>query len=245
MIQQLSRHLDNKQNTIDSPQQPYVQQHKLAPFILLAIIVHIALIAALKFQPNRQIKPPIMFDVSLMPYQAPEKHIEVEPSNTKSDVPLTSIPVKKAQKSQTPTTNKIEIISSTGSQLGNVPNKIDAQPNTEASVATINIAPNANASKPKISTESLLESAHRIAIEDAKTMPKEKNDGIALADRPISPKLALALAPKKRPKPGITSYADGIVKVVNSDGSSYCLQPPPPMPSGIFEPLSIPMTCPN
>jgi len=185
-----------------------------------------------------------MFDVSLTPFQAPEKHIEVEQSNTKSDIPLISIPVKKAQKPQAPTTNKTEMINSTRSKLGNVPNKIDAQPNTEPPVAIINMAPNANASKPKISTETLLESAHRIAIEDAQTMPKEKNDGIALADRPISPELALALAQKKRPKPSIANYANGMVKVTNPDGSSYCLQPPP-MPSGSFEPISIPMTCPD
>lgn len=244
MIQKpLHQLLDNTQITTGNLE----GQHELALPILLAIIVHIALITALKFQPNTQIKSPNMFDVRLMPLHTQENLMEVEPNNTKSDEQLTSASVKTTQKSQAPITKKTENINLADPMPSHAANKIDAQPNTEPPLATINIAPNADTHKPKISTEALLESAHRVAIEDAQTMPKEKDDGIALADRPISPKLALVLAKKKRSKTGITNYADGTVKVVNPDGSSYCLQPPPftSMPSGPFESISIPMTCPE
>lgn len=229
-----------------SLQEFYEGRNRLALFILLAIIVHIVLITTLKFQQNTPIKLPIIFDVRLRPIHAPEKQIEVEPSNTKSGESLTSIPVKKSQILQAPITNKVGSINSVDPMLDNVPNKIDVQPNTEPPVATINITPNTKASKPKIFTETLLESAHRIAIEDAKTMPKEKGDGILLADRPVLPKLALMLAKKKGPA-GVTNFPDGSVKIVNPDGSSYCLQLPSftSGPSGSFESISIPMSCPK
>ena len=98
-------------------------------------------------------------------------------------------------------------------------------------------------SNTSISYEDLLESAQHIAKEDAKNMPKLKDDGILLSDRAFSPKLSQQLA-KKEKVAGVTSYANGMLKVVTPYGTEYCLQSPPLMAKGVFENDPIPMTCP-
>lgn len=196
-----------------------------------------------KFTPNAPMNLPIMFNVYLKPILAPERPAELEPSK-----PPTSSPVQKTQKSPTPTTNRIKHNAFTEPTPNPEPKPIATQASTEQPVTSINISANIDLPNPKISTESLLESARRIAIEEAKNMPKEKGDDIALADRPISPEIAKAIGKKKKRKAEAGTFTvNGVVIQVNPDGSSNCFLPPPEssMPYGSFSPPTLGTPCPG
>lgn len=98
--------------------------------------------------------------------------------------------------------------------------------------------------KPKMNTENLFAAARRMAVEDEKNLNQENTKSIALADRAFSPEIAKVFAPHKKANAGVTQYAGGMVKVVNADGSEYCLQQSPMLNKGAFENEPIPMTCP-
>ncbi|HNZ55835.1 MAG TPA: hypothetical protein PKL58_00600 [Methylophilaceae bacterium] len=98
--------------------------------------------------------------------------------------------------------------------------------------------------KPKINTENLFAVARQMAIEDEKNLKRENTKLIALADRAFSPEIAKVFSQRKKTNAGVTLYAGGMVKVVNADGSEYCLQQSSIMNKGAFENEPIPMTCP-
>jgi hypothetical protein len=216
----------------------------LTPYIIFAIIVHGILLWIIKLLPIAQMKLPITFDVRLMPIQAPERRIELEPNNIKSNELSAISSSQKAHKLHAPIAKVMEGIQLEDQAPSIAPTKIYAQTSAKPPTATISIAPNVNTSRYKSSIESLLDSARKIATEDAKNMPKDKGEYIALADRAFSPELAQTLAQKKKTTTGETHYANGMVKVVSPDGSEYCLQPSLNMPVGPFDSVSIPMTCP-
>lgn len=200
----------------------------LTPYLILAVIAHSIFLWMVKFPPSAPMKLPITFDVRITSLPVAERHIELEPNNTNSDEPPS---ISTTIKKQNPQTTSIRLTT------------IDAQATTDLPTATISISPNAITSKAKVTTENLLESAHRIAMEDAKNMPKSKDDGILLSERAFSPKLAQALA-KKEKVAGVTQYTDGMVKVVTSSGAEYCMQLSPLLVKGAFDSDPIPMTCP-
>lgn len=102
--------------------------------------------------------------------------------------------------------------------------------------------PTAPASPGAASTE-LMDAARRIARE-AGRQPSTLGHRGNTDDYPAFPELARAMARGKLP-PGVTRFADGLLKVVTPSGSVYCLQPPPAFThGGPTEPLAVPSNCP-
>lgn len=93
-------------------------------------------------------------------------------------------------------------------------------------------------------TQALLNSAYQIAREAGRSHQEAKERSPALSDRPALPELARLLAVNSV-IPGVTEYADGVIKVVTESGNSYCMQTRSNLPEdGLVKPESIPMTCP-
>ena len=74
-------------------------------------------------------------------------------------------------------------------------------------------------------------------------MPKAKEDTTDFADRSMLPDLTKAL---KKPKPGETRFADGLIKIVTPLGAVYCLKPLPDIVAhgDPVEPTIVPTNCP-
>ncbi len=206
--------------------------------LLLAGIAHVILLVYVKLPPSHNTWSLTIFDVQLSP--AHEQLVKVKPANqyTESDNSI-----HKEQSHHAITSKKIDQHQKIAIQNTMF---IDEQRETEPlEEAMIKIDKTINSEAPKqaISYGELLESAQKIVKEDVKNMPILKDDGVLLSDRAFSPKLAQALT-KKGNVPGVTQYADGMVKVVTSSGTEYCLQPSPQLIKGSFDSDPIPMTCP-
>jgi hypothetical protein len=204
----------------------------------LAIIAHVILLVHVKFPPSHKTWSPTIFDVQLSPVHEQPGKVKSANQVTESDNLihqdqfLHSITSKKIDQQQ-----KIAIQKTTF-----IERQREIDPVEEAMIKTDKTI-NPDASKQTISYGELLESAQQIVKEEAKYMPKTKDDGVLLSDRAFSPKLAQALA-KKEKVLGVTKYADGMVKVVTSSGTEYCLTPSPQLIKGPFDSDPIPMTCP-
>lgn len=97
---------------------------------------------------------------------------------------------------------------------------------------------------PPTAAEVLLDSARRVARDEGRHLSPPKTDPGKFDDRPALPELARALARGKLP-PGVTQFADGLLKVVTLSGAVYCLRPLPVLVrGGPVEPSVMPMTCP-
>lgn len=98
-------------------------------------------------------------------------------------------------------------------------------------------------SPPLISVESLIDSAKNIMRDESRRQPLSIEDAINIGDRPILSELAKAL---KKLKPGETRFADGLIKIVTSSGSVYCMKPLPDIVAhgGPVEPTIVPTNCP-
>lgn len=206
--------------------------------LLLAVIAHAILLVYVKLPPSHKTWSPTIFDVQLSP--AHEQLVEVKSADqvTKSDNRI-----YKEQSTHSITSKKIDQHQKITIQNTTFINgQREIEPVEEAMIKTDKTI-NSKASKQAISYGELLESAQQIVKEDAKNMPKTKDDGVLLSDRAFSPKLAQAFA-KKENVPSVTKYADGMVKVVTSSGTEYCLSPSPQLIKGSFDSDPIPMTCP-
>lgn len=205
--------------------------------LLLAVIAHAILLVYVKLPPSHKTWSPTVFDVQLSPVHEPlvkTKSTEVTESDNRihqeqSHHSITSKKIDQHQKSTIQNTSVID-------------GQREIKPIEDAMIRTDKTI-NAKASKQAISYGELLESAQQIAKEEAKNMPKTKDDGVLLSDRAFSPELAQVLARKEKVQ-GVTKYADGMVKVVTSSGTEYCLQPSPQLIKGPFDSDPIPMTCP-
>lgn len=213
--------------------------------LLLAAIAHVILLVYVKLPPSHKTWSPTIFDVQLSPIREPLVKVKSADQYTESDNSI-----HKKQSHHSITSKKIDQHQKIAIQNTTF---IDVQreigPVKEAMVKTDKTI-NLEAPKQAISYDELLESAQQIVKEDIKNMPKPKDDGVLLSDRAFSPKLAQAFAKKeqafakKENVPGVTKYADGMVKVVTSSGTEYCLQPSPQLIKGSFDSDPIPMTCP-
>lgn len=215
---------------------------KLAPCLLLAIAVHVM---ALYF-----LKPPS--PLSAIPQPAPTLEVYLSPPPGRRAESITAETLPKA----VPREANISPISSNSTPVP--PTRSPSiEPQPEAIPASVpHIGENqANLSTPSASTPSakpvplsvqaLLDSASRISKEDEKYLPHPKTDHPPLADRPILGKLATVLADKGKAAPGITQYAEGMIKVVTAYGTVYCTQNTPNLAkTGPLDPENIPMTCP-
>lgn len=217
-------------------------QLSLAPFLLLALLVHLLALSLIKVMKHAPVQAPLTFDVRLMPVK----------KNQAQDVVLIMQKIEKVRMIQTKAEVKPE-----AKPEKTLPKPAIALKNSNAPEITADLLNliekttektiEKQVNKSNISTENLLDSARRIAIEEAKNMPKDKSDNIALADREFSPKLAAAMGKLNKLPAGIYNIANGQIKIVNADGSEYCLIPPvgSAMPASAFGTSpSIPMTCP-
>ncbi len=233
-------------------------QPSLVPFIGLALLLHLIALLLIKVMPNQamQIAKSPVLDVQLSaPMQSPSVNLvapmelnatEIKPSEIKSEVKRFS-PESLATNQQKikKTTKRLEKSTSFNAMPDiEIAAGISAAPTQTPSTQTNEAA----IEKPILTTEALLASARSIAIEAAlaeeKNEHKAKREHIALADRAFSPELANTLTPRKKVNAGATQYANGMVKMVNADGSEYCLQQSPMLNKGAFENDPIPMTCP-
>ncbi len=206
--------------------------------LLLAVIAHAILLVYVKLPPSHKTWSPTIFDVQLSLVH--EQPVKVKPADqiTESDNRF-----HKEQPVRSDLPKKIDQYEKTTIQ--NTPfidGQREIEPVEDVMIKTDKTI-NSKVSKQAISYGELLESAQQIVKEDAKNMPKTKDDGVLLSDRAFSPKLAQAFA-KKENVPSVTNYADGVVKVVTSSGTEYCLQPSPQLIKGPFDSDPIPMTCP-
>lgn len=206
--------------------------------LLLAVIAHVILLVYVKFPPSHKTWSPTIFDVQLSP--AHEQLVEVKSADQVTD---SGNRIYKEQSTHSITSKKIDQQQKIAIQNTTfIERQSEVEPVEEAMIKTDKTI-NHEASKQAISYGELLESVQQIVKEEAKNMPKTKDDGVLPSDRSFSPKLAQALAKKER-VPGVTKYADGMVKVVTSNGTEYCLQPSPQLIKGPFDSDPIPMTCP-
>lgn len=102
-----------------------------------------------------------------------------------------------------------------------------------------------------LSTEAILTAAMEIGHADAVAeaaaavarRPGARRPEPALLDRPLQPELARVLAGDGGGK-RITSFANGIIKVTTTAGTTYCLFPPPSIVQGALPMTGVAMTCP-
>lgn len=206
--------------------------------LLLAVIAHVILLVYVKLPPSHKAWSSTIFDVQLSPVHG--QPVKVKPAD---QVTESENRFHKEQPIHSDSPKKIDQYEKTTIQNTTiVDEQMKIQPIEEAMIRTDKTI-NPEASKQTISYGELLESARQIVKEDVKNMPKTKDDGVLLSDRAFLPKLAQALA-KKETVSGVTKYADGMVKVITSSGTEYCLQPSPQLIKGSFDSDPIPMTCP-
>ena len=206
--------------------------------LLLAVIAHVILLVNVKLPPRQKTWSPIIFDVQISPVH--EQPVKVKSTD---QVTESNNRIHQEQSNHSITYKKID-----PQQKIAIKNAMFIDEQSEIELAEEAIIKtdktiNSEASKQSISYGELLESAQQIVKEDVKNMPKPKNDGVLLSDRAFLPKLAQALA-KKEKMQGVTKYADGMVRVVTSSGTEYCLLSSPLLIKGPFDSDPIPMTCP-
>lgn len=206
--------------------------------LLLAVIAHVILLVYVKLPPNHKTWSPTIFDVQL-------SHVHEQPVKVKSADQFTESDnrIHQEQSHQPITTKKIDEQKKIAIQNTTVIERQREIEPLEDAMIKADKTINSQTLKQAISYAELLESAQQIIKEDAKNMPKPKDDGVLLSNREFLPKLAQALA-KNEKVPGVTKYADGMVKVVTSSGTEYCLPQSPQLIKGAFDSDPIPMTCP-
>jgi hypothetical protein len=210
----------------------YKDKRALGLALLLALIAHLILLVYVKPPSNHKTLLPTIFEVQLSPIK--ERLIKLEPT----DRVIESAPHRQNKQSA----NTIRFKKLAEENRMNIYEKRDVEPLVETIIKTDKKI-DSDVSKQAISYGELLESAQQIVKEDVKNMPKSKDEGLLLSDRAFSPKLALALA-KKGKVSGVTKYADGMVKVITSSGTEYCMLPSPLLIKDAFDSDPIPMTCP-
>lgn len=218
----------------------------LAPFLLLALSAHVVAISFIKIIRSLP-TPRLILNVQLLPvkHEQPKSVItamQTTPAIIKQTTPKkTTTNAHAKMKLQTKVTpDSIATPSSSEIKTDFFVPKSDGK-KTEQNLET-------EPDKTKKTTEDLLNSAHRIAKEEALAMPKEKEDGVLLTEREFSPKLANAMNKMQKPRAGTYHLSNGMMKIVSIDGSEYCLAPPPvsAMPvNSLNAQTSMPMTCPN
>lgn len=120
------------------------------------------------------------------------------------------------------------------------------QTNTNKQTSTESKAENALSALPppakQVSSDQLLETARKIAREEAKKIPPSLHERTGSDDSPVLPELDRVLTQKSQRE---ISFADGTTRVVTRFGTTYCLKPPPDFArSGIGAQLSVPLLCP-
>ena len=206
--------------------------------LVLAVIAHVILLVFIKLPSNPKNLLQTTFEVELRPFHEPILNVEpIEHAEFRSNVPKEEQPELAVQSKKLISKKSLIIPNDSANDDSR---EINTQSNSNVNnEKPTEIIP----SNTTISYEDLLESARYIAKEDAKNMPNPKDDGVLLSDQAFSPKLAQTLA-KKEKVVGMTSYADGMTKVITSSGTEYCFQPSPLMSKGAFENNPIAMTCP-
>ncbi len=216
----------------------YGDNRALGLALFSAVIAHVILFVYVQLPPRHKTLSPTIFDVQLSPVHESPVKVKLVDQAEKND-----IHIYKEQSHHLITSKKINQLQKIAIQNTAL---IDGQREIEH-VEDVRIKTdktiNPEASKKAISYGELLESAQQIIKEDIKNMPILKDDDDFLPDRTYLPKLAQALA-KKGKVQGVTKYADGMVKVVTSNGTEYCLQSSPLLIKGAFDSDPIPMTCP-
>lgn len=237
------------------------QPQSLVPFLLLALLAHALVIWAIKITKPVPTQNPLTFEVQLMPI----KQANIEQANIEQAKVVNKSPATQTIQTVSPQTQRypnamipkthikpiMPLKESLTPALINAP----ALPAIKTDLLTPKVTEQSltpptepNAKRNKLTIDDLLNSARRIAQEDALAMPKEKSDGMTLADREFSPQLAKAMNKMKKLPAGTYPIGNGMMKIIGIDGSAYCLAPPPnsAMPvSALNAQVSMPMTCPN
>ena len=225
------------------------QHSSLTPFLLMALLAHLLAIALIKIVKHTPKQTPIMLEVKLMSTaQTMMKDVtpvQVKPMLGQTDIAQTK-PEPIAMNKQTVINQPVKRAKVRSTQAK--PELITEPPAAQTPAMTENLPTpptiDKSTDKPRIHTENLFAAARQMAIEDEKNLKRENTKLIALADRAFSPEIAKVFSQRKKTNAGVTLYAGGMVKVVNADGSEYCLQQSPMLNKGAFENEPIPMTCP-
>lgn len=205
-------------------------QWRLVLSLLLAIVVHILVVFILPL-PNvipLELLPAPVLEVRLAPVQLhapPQAQLTNEVLRAEAINPEPASHAREVQPKSKPTRRVVvPIIMSPAS----FPLERSAQ---------------AAFSPPLISVESLIDSAKNIVRDETRRKPPSKEEAINIEDRPFLPVLAKAL---KKLKPDETRFADGLIKIVTSSGSVYCVKPLPDIVAhgGSVEPTIVPTNCP-
>lgn len=206
--------------------------------VLLAVIAHAVLLIYVKIPSNHKPWTPVISDVQLKPLHeqlvklaSSDQGIKSDNRSQKEQSILSTISKRMDQKQKTNIRHATLFVKQS-----------EVEPVAEVMIKTDRTI-NSEAPKQAITYGELLESAHLIVKEDAKNMPKPKDNGVLLTDRAFLPILAQALAKKEKVQ-GVTKYADGMLKVVTSSGTEYCMLPSQQLIIGAFDSDPIPMTCP-
>lgn len=194
---------------------------RLKQFLLISIALHVIAIGILR--PTR--------DIGFAQLPVLDVQLTAAPARQVPDEKLPAAPHARAD-SVAPTrqtTSREETASDLAPSVGS---NISASPQHPTSLP------------PPTSAEVLLDSARRVARDEGRHLPPPKIDPGKFDDRPALPELARALARGKL-APGVTQFADGLLKVVTLSGSVYCLRPLPSLVrGGPVEPTIVPSTCP-
>lgn len=205
-----------------------LRQWRLVFSLLLAIVVHILVVVILPL--------PNMIPFELLPVSELEVHLApVAPPRAPPQAQLTNSLKGNVNKSK--------------AHARQVPPKSQPTRRVEAPIimspASFSLERPAQAefSPPLISVESLVFSAKNIVRDETRRKPPSKEEAINIEDRPILPVLAKAL---KMLKLGETRFSDGLIKIVTSSGSVYCMKPLPDIVAhgGPVEPTLVPTNCP-
>lgn len=186
-----------------------LRQWRLVPSLLLAIVVHILVVIILPL--------PNMIPLELLPVSVLEVHLAPE--------------ARPRAPPQAQLTNSLKgRVNKSKAHARQVPPKFQSTRRVEVPIimspASFPLERPAQAtfSLPLISVESLIDSAKNIVRDETRRKPPSKEEAINIEDRPVLPVLAKAL---KKFKPGETRFADGLIKIVTSAGSVYCVKPLP------------------
>lgn len=210
--------------------------NRLVPYLLLAFTIHAIALYLLKVPaPPAPLQPSPVLEIHLTPPPHTHPQLVVDRQAAIRAIEKAALPQPSAS---TPAiTMETKLITS-------LPVSITSK-NTEETIPTAELPPHPSAKPSRLSVQSLLDAARGISKEESQYQPQPKSDSPALADRPVLPQLAAALSDKKKPPPGITQYADGMIKVVTPYGTVYCSQATPNLAkTGPLDPENIPMTCP-
>lgn len=202
-----------------------VTRWRLIPFLLLAAVLHILAIIILPQPRFGMIAPQQMLEVRLMPVipvvRPPE---DINPSLPNEDVQ----PEPKARRTL---------------PVHQPPTHIETPKNPSPPPDAQQRPESASTSPPRISVESLMNSARRIARDEARHTPPSKKETPGIEDRPLLPALANALNRKQASE---VMLANGVYRVRTPSGTEYCFLPLPDIAiSGTpVKPTIVPSTCP-